>query len=113
MKREKCPCCGYPTISQRGQYEICRLCDWEDDFQSEFEADKVLGGPNGDYSLAEAKNNFKKNFIMYRSNKKANPKIIEMKKSLMKAYEELEKEHEPQSAWEKIRELEKELDHLH
>lgn len=26
-----CPCCGYLTLSQRGMYEICEVCFWEDD----------------------------------------------------------------------------------
>ena len=28
---DKCPCCGYKTISTIGEYEICDLCLWEDD----------------------------------------------------------------------------------
>lgn len=27
---EKCPCCGYRTIKERGFYEICPVCYWED-----------------------------------------------------------------------------------
>lgn len=56
--RETCPCCGYPTLSERGHYEICILCHWEDDRQDDFDADSVWGGPNADYSLAEARHNF-------------------------------------------------------
>lgn len=26
-----CPCCGYRTLQERGQYEICPVCSWEDD----------------------------------------------------------------------------------
>ncbi len=26
-----CPCCGYKTLKERGQYEICSVCYWEDD----------------------------------------------------------------------------------
>jgi ferredoxin-thioredoxin reductase catalytic subunit len=26
-----CPCCKYKTITERGDYEICPVCDWEDD----------------------------------------------------------------------------------
>lgn len=26
-----CPCCGYPLLWERGMYEICPLCWWEDD----------------------------------------------------------------------------------
>ena len=27
----RCPCCGQPTITEVGCYEICELCGWEDD----------------------------------------------------------------------------------
>jgi hypothetical protein len=26
-----CPCCGYRTIEQAGEYDICPACYWEDD----------------------------------------------------------------------------------
>lgn len=26
-----CPCCDYLTLTERGQYEICEVCFWEDD----------------------------------------------------------------------------------
>lgn len=26
-----CPSCAYPTLQERGQYEWCILCEWEDD----------------------------------------------------------------------------------
>lgn len=26
-----CPCCGYRSLRERGAYEICRVCFWEDD----------------------------------------------------------------------------------
>jgi hypothetical protein len=29
--RLSCPCCGYPTLGASGAYEICFLCNWEDD----------------------------------------------------------------------------------
>lgn len=27
----ECLCCGYQTIAERGNYEICPICFWEDD----------------------------------------------------------------------------------
>jgi len=31
-----CPCCGQKTIGLLGDYEICSICNWEDDpYQSE------------------------------------------------------------------------------
>lgn len=26
-----CPCCGYLTLPERGGYDICPVCFWEDD----------------------------------------------------------------------------------
>src|SRR3569833_480962 len=49
-----CPCCGYPTLDERGDWEICYLCNWEDDGQDDHNADRVLGGPNAGYSLTLA-----------------------------------------------------------
>jgi Cysteine-rich CPCC len=61
-----CPCCGYPTLSERAAWEICDLCDWEDDGQDDSNARVVLGGPNQNYSLQEARDNFVKFGWMYR-----------------------------------------------
>ena len=65
-----CPCCGYPTLAERGGYEICEICNWEDDGQDDPHADEVWGGPNGDYSLSEARANFEAHLTMYRKNDK-------------------------------------------
>ena len=64
--RYLCPCCFYPTLNERNSYHICGLCFWEDDGQDDIDADEVLGGPNTDYSLTEARNNFIKYLTMYR-----------------------------------------------
>jgi Cysteine-rich CPCC len=75
--RETCPACGYPTISERAAYEICSLCAWEDDGQDDnphrpegyhdyFAPGDVAGGPNHDYSLTEARENFANNVTSYR-----------------------------------------------
>jgi hypothetical protein len=60
-----CPCCGYPTLSERGGYEICELCNWEDDGQDDPHASEMWGGPNKAYTLADARVNFKRYLIMY------------------------------------------------
>lgn len=64
MERVKCPCCGFLTLEERGNFDICPLCRWEDDGQNDPYADEVWGGPNGDCSLTEARKNFEKNLIM-------------------------------------------------
>jgi hypothetical protein len=54
-----CPCCGYLTLGERGGYENCAVCFWEDDGQSDVDADVVFGGPNRDLSLSQARQNFR------------------------------------------------------
>jgi hypothetical protein len=53
-----CPCCGDLTLGERGGFEICSVCFWEDDGQDEHDADIVRGGPNGASSLSAARRNF-------------------------------------------------------
>ena len=62
MSNEKvlCPCCGFKTLTGRGQYEICSVCFWEDDGQDDPQADEVWGGPNYELSLTTARENFKR-----------------------------------------------------
>jgi hypothetical protein len=50
-----CPCCGHATLSERGGYEICDECGWEDDGQDNHDSAVVRGGPNGGLSLDEAR----------------------------------------------------------
>ena len=64
-----CPCCGHPTLSERSIYEICSICWWEDDGQDDADADAVRGGPNGAYSLTQARANFADHFDMYDAGK--------------------------------------------
>ncbi|MFH8776088.1 CPCC family cysteine-rich protein [Streptomyces sp. NPDC017958] len=54
-----CPCCGFLTLDQRGCFEICPVCFWEDDGQDDDDADRVRGGPNGRLSLTEARRSFR------------------------------------------------------
>lgn len=49
-----CPCCEYLTLSRRGQYDICRVCFWEDDGSDDPEH---ASGPNRS-TLAEARHSF-------------------------------------------------------
>lgn len=55
-----CLCCGYLTLIERGQWDICRVCFWEDDgadlFDSPWPADVV--NPCNGVSLNEARANF-------------------------------------------------------
>jgi hypothetical protein len=53
-----CPCCRYPTLATRGSFDVCAVCFWEDDGQDNHDADRVRGGPNGNFSLTQAIANF-------------------------------------------------------
>ncbi|GAA2914716.1 CPCC family cysteine-rich protein [Streptosporangium fragile] len=53
-----CPCCGFLTLEERGMYEICPVCFWEDDGQDEHDADEVRGGANRGLSLIRGRRSF-------------------------------------------------------
>ncbi len=62
MNKYQCPCCGNYTLDERGKYEICPVCFWEDD-----NAKKVYGqpaperpeGPNH-VQLSQARENYQR-----------------------------------------------------
>lgn len=56
--RYRCPCCRCRTLKERGAYDICPICFWEDDGQDDADADTVRGGPNGSLSLTMARQNY-------------------------------------------------------
>lgn len=60
-----CPCCDYPTIGEPAGYEICPLCDWEDDGHDGY-------GPNA-CSLDDARNNFRQFLTSYSADHKCAP----------------------------------------
>src|SRR5579885_3179586 len=37
-----CPCCGYKTLDERGGYDICPVCFWEDDGQDDADATPIV-----------------------------------------------------------------------
>ncbi|MFG3614040.1 CPCC family cysteine-rich protein [Rummeliibacillus stabekisii] len=51
-----CPCCNYETLIQRGEYEICPVCFWEDDGNN---VPSRYSGPNH-MTLSEGRRNFEK-----------------------------------------------------
>jgi methylenetetrahydrofolate reductase (NADPH) len=54
----RCPCCGCKTLDERGYFEICSVCFWEDEGQDDHDAGVVRGGPNGSLSLTQARINY-------------------------------------------------------
>ena len=56
FQKFKCPCCGYHTLTEVGEYEICPVCFWEDDPVQE--SDPELEGGANELSLNECRKNF-------------------------------------------------------
>lgn len=57
-----CPGCGFPTLTERNEFNICNLCNWEDDGQDDHannlldvlqEKGISLSGPNGQLTLKD------------------------------------------------------------
>jgi hypothetical protein len=54
----RCPCCASRTLHERGVFEMCPVCWWEDDGQDDHDAETVRGGPNGTFSLSQARQHY-------------------------------------------------------
>lgn len=52
-----CPCCGYKTLEEEHEYDICPICYWEDDWFQFKHVDET--GANN-VSLREAQRNYLK-----------------------------------------------------
>ena len=55
----ECPCCDLPNLTEPQCWEICLICNWEDDVSQE------AGGANGTYSLSDARENLESHKHMY------------------------------------------------
>ncbi|KZN62199.1 CPCC family cysteine-rich protein [Pseudoalteromonas luteoviolacea] len=117
INRVTCPCCGYPTLAERGQYDICELCNWEDDGQDDEDSHTVFGGPNGGYSLDMARTNFVKYGSMYspENDTRITGDSVEraaLKVQLVEIFDNLLSENDANlsSIWKAVLKLEKALD---
>jgi hypothetical protein len=107
-----CPCCRYPTLQEPDGYEICCLCNWEDDGQDDADAEDVRGGPNGSYSLSEARENFRRYWVMYSPDRDTRIRpgdseaAVAAKKAMVHAFESMKgaDERELVRLWELVRE---------
>jgi hypothetical protein len=54
------PLLRQPDAHSRGDYEICKVCFWEDDGQDDHDADVVRGGPNRSLSLTDGRSNYQR-----------------------------------------------------
>lgn len=52
----QCICCGYFSLEQKGAAEICTVCYWEDDGETDLD---VISNPNV-MTLREGRDNFLK-----------------------------------------------------
>ena len=64
-----CPCCGYPTLETRGEYEICTICWWEDEKTAFDTAPETISPANHGYTLTRARANFADHLDMYDAGK--------------------------------------------
>jgi hypothetical protein len=56
----RCPCCHYKTLEERGGYDICPVCFWEDDGQDDEDANtNRIFSPNH-MSLEFARENYRR-----------------------------------------------------
>lgn len=55
--RVQCPCCDYIALADRGSYQICPVCFWEDDGLDIDEPD-LSSGPNHGLTLRAGRRNF-------------------------------------------------------
>ena len=92
----ECPCCRYPILREPHAYWICALCWWEGDGQDDEDADFVRSGPNYDYSLTEARQNFSRHLTQYRPSdekfvrfRQADQAVLACKRRIIEAFEEM------------------------
>ncbi len=78
-----CPCCGFQTLDSHGDYDICKVCWWEDDGQDNNNAYKLMGGPNHGMTLIQSRINFLK-YGIYDPSRKDLQKIQEPKEKYVK-----------------------------
>ncbi len=60
-EKYRCPCCGALSLDEENNFDICSLCDWEDDPLQKKKPD--LGGGANLMSLNEAKEYFYKEIL--------------------------------------------------
>ncbi|WP_133297161.1 CPCC family cysteine-rich protein [Marinobacter litoralis] len=117
VERVPCPCCGYPTLKQRGRYEICCLCIWEDDGEDDDNTHQWGGGPNGEYTLTEARANVRAFGTMYNPKRNTTltgndgPEVLSLKQELRALFDGLLSlpDNERASHWKSILDKERAL----
>lgn len=66
IQQYTCPGCGFPSLNERGGFNICDVCTWEDDGQDDHAEGLIaalrvegvqISGPNGQLSLTDNRMN--------------------------------------------------------
>lgn len=55
-----CPCCDHFTLEERGMWDICPVCYWEDDGTDPADPDGPGSGCNHGLTLRQARENFRR-----------------------------------------------------
>ena len=55
----RCPVCGQRTLPERGMFEICTECGWEDEGMDDDDEEPGFG-PNGDYTIRQYREEYLK-----------------------------------------------------
>ena len=88
LKIFTCPGCGYPTNSTKADYDICIICDWEDDgyddnsksiFDDFLDANKI-SGPN---KISLTENRITISRTLFELAEKVNGQIIDNPKQIL------------------------------
>ncbi len=58
--RYRCPCCGARTLTAPASMDLCPVCWWEDDGQEDGDASEVRLTVNGDLSLSDAREHYRR-----------------------------------------------------
>lgn len=94
MSLYKCPCCNLETLKEKptGTFQICPICDWEDDNVQFF--DKNFRGGANECSLNECKEKIVNLNIKVIKNEKTTTFLIENKKIVLDNISGISKEFE-------------------
>jgi hypothetical protein len=56
---KRCPCCDFRTLEERGGYNICPICFWEDDGDWALDDELCRCGPNHGKTLGEGREHYR------------------------------------------------------
>jgi len=88
LKIYTCPGCGYPTNKTKAEYDICVLCDWEDDGTDDkvkslfydFLSTNKISGPN---RISPTENRLKISKVLFELANKSNGQLTENPKQVL------------------------------